>query len=298
MNGATIGWATLSTVACPSSMHSRRLAWVFGEDRLISSARTTLAKIGPGRNSKPGGLLVEDADARHVAGEEVGRELDAGEPSTDGAGEGLGEQRLADSGVVLDDDVAAGQQGDDARLDDLLLAEDDRRDVARRRGSRAGRSPGLPPGLPRLRGPDCCERLSARCHPRFVDSSATDTLAVRRLGQEGSHLVIPWPRQPVDAGHVGTASERGHRSPESGTNDMTPSTFPARCRQTSLRQTARSAQIGGAVHQHGDGGLAGRRFAGDRWWAQWIRTTDLCAARISTPAASPGRSPASRPGRS
>ncbi len=48
-----MAWATLSIVACPSSMHSRRLAWVFGEDRLISSARTTLAKIGPGRNSKP-----------------------------------------------------------------------------------------------------------------------------------------------------------------------------------------------------------------------------------------------------
>ena len=52
MNGRTIGCVTLSIVACRSSMHSRRLAWVFGEDRLISSASTMLAKIGPGRNSK------------------------------------------------------------------------------------------------------------------------------------------------------------------------------------------------------------------------------------------------------
>src|SRR5919106_1512725 len=38
-------------VACRSSMHLRRADWVFGVARLISSARTTWAMIGPGRNS-------------------------------------------------------------------------------------------------------------------------------------------------------------------------------------------------------------------------------------------------------
>ena len=52
MNGAAMGWVTLSMVTCRSSMHSSRLAWVLGDERLISSARTMLANTGPGRNSK------------------------------------------------------------------------------------------------------------------------------------------------------------------------------------------------------------------------------------------------------
>ena len=88
-----------------------------------------MAKIGPGRNSKRAGLLVEDAHAGDVAGQQVGGELDAREAAVDRAGQRLGEERLADARVVLDDDVAAGQQRDDAGLDDLVLAEDDRRDV-------------------------------------------------------------------------------------------------------------------------------------------------------------------------
>ena len=50
-NGDGIGWLTPSIVACRSSMHSSRALWVFGVARLISSARTTCAMIGPGRNS-------------------------------------------------------------------------------------------------------------------------------------------------------------------------------------------------------------------------------------------------------
>ncbi len=50
-NGSGIWWVTPSIVAWRSSMHSSRLDWVFGVARLISSARTTWAMIGPGRNS-------------------------------------------------------------------------------------------------------------------------------------------------------------------------------------------------------------------------------------------------------
>ena len=64
-------------------------------------------------------------------GQEIGGELDPGETAVDGLGEGLGKEGLAYSGEVLDDDVAAGQQGHDAGADDLLLAEDDRRDGGR-----------------------------------------------------------------------------------------------------------------------------------------------------------------------
>ena len=75
-------------------------------------------------------LLVEHVDPGDVAREQVGRELDAREAAAHRARQGLGEQRLADARVVLDDHVPAGEQRDDARLDDLVLAEDDGADVA------------------------------------------------------------------------------------------------------------------------------------------------------------------------
>ena len=50
--GRGSGWVTPSTVICRSSMASSRADWVFGVARLISSARTICATMGPGRNSK------------------------------------------------------------------------------------------------------------------------------------------------------------------------------------------------------------------------------------------------------
>ncbi len=44
-------WRTLSTVTCRSAIASSRALWVRGVARLISSARRTSAKTGPGRNS-------------------------------------------------------------------------------------------------------------------------------------------------------------------------------------------------------------------------------------------------------
>jgi hypothetical protein len=46
-------------------------------------------------------------------------------PTVDGAGEGLGEQGLADAGDVLDEQVPLGEQHGDRRADDGLLALDD-----------------------------------------------------------------------------------------------------------------------------------------------------------------------------
>ncbi len=50
-NGSGIAWVMPSIVAWRSSIVSSRLDWVLGVARLISSARTTWLKIGPGRNS-------------------------------------------------------------------------------------------------------------------------------------------------------------------------------------------------------------------------------------------------------
>src|SRR3954468_10691996 len=51
-NGRASSCECTSTVTLRSCMHSSRPDCVFGEARLISSTSTTLAKIGPGRNSK------------------------------------------------------------------------------------------------------------------------------------------------------------------------------------------------------------------------------------------------------
>src|SRR4051812_34043210 len=52
MNGRASSCVCTSTVTLRSCMHSSRPDCVFGEARLISSTRMTLAKMGPGRNSK------------------------------------------------------------------------------------------------------------------------------------------------------------------------------------------------------------------------------------------------------
>ena len=73
--------------------------------------------------------LMKDAGADQVAGEQVGRELDAVERTGQAAGQGLGQQRLADAGNVLEQQVAVGQQGDEREVDDVVLAQEDRGDV-------------------------------------------------------------------------------------------------------------------------------------------------------------------------
>ena len=70
-------------------------------------------------------LLVEDADAGHVAGQHVGRELDAAEGAADAAGDGAGQHGLAHAGHVLNQHVAFAQQCQDREADLFVLANDD-----------------------------------------------------------------------------------------------------------------------------------------------------------------------------
>ena len=89
---------------------------VFGVARLISSASTTFAKIGPGWNSKnvpPCGVLLDDVRADDVGGHQVGRELDARELQVQDVGQRVDEARLADAGDALEQHVAARQQARD-----------------------------------------------------------------------------------------------------------------------------------------------------------------------------------------
>ena len=70
-------------------------------------------------------VLVEDAHAGDVARQQVWRELDPPDRGVDGAGEGLGEHRLADAGDVLDEQVPLGEQHGDRGAHDVGLALDD-----------------------------------------------------------------------------------------------------------------------------------------------------------------------------
>ncbi len=57
--------------------------------------------------------LVENRHAGHVAGEQVGGELDARDVARDRPGERLGELRLSDAGDVLDEEVPLGEEDRD-----------------------------------------------------------------------------------------------------------------------------------------------------------------------------------------
>ena len=75
--GAGSACVSPSIVTFASCIASSRADWVRGVARLISSATTTLAKIGPGRKSKLGGLLVEIGNTGDIAWQQIGRELNA-----------------------------------------------------------------------------------------------------------------------------------------------------------------------------------------------------------------------------
>ena len=88
-----------------------------GENR--SGAKFKFARFG-----------VVDADAEHVAGQQVGSELDALKAAMKRFGEGLGERGFADAGNVFDQQVAARQERDQRELDGFFFAINRARDAS------------------------------------------------------------------------------------------------------------------------------------------------------------------------
>ena len=129
MNGRGSGWVCPSTDTCRSLIASSRAICVRGVARLISSARTMLAKIGPGLKAKCGDSGAINAAARDIARQQVGRELDAAEFACQAAGDGLAHQRLAHAGNIFQEDMFARQEGHGRQSDDLVLAQDHAADV-------------------------------------------------------------------------------------------------------------------------------------------------------------------------
>ena len=73
-----------------------------------------------------GVALVVQRRADHVAGQQVGGELDAREVEAEHLGERPGDERLAEAGQVLEQDVAAGQDADEDQLQGAPSADDRR----------------------------------------------------------------------------------------------------------------------------------------------------------------------------
>ncbi len=91
--------------------------------------------------------LVEDGHAGDVAGQQVGRELDAPPLRVHAGRDGAGERGLAGARHVLDQQVPLGEQADQSQLDGLVLAADDAFDVAREQLEALGELPGQLRGL-------------------------------------------------------------------------------------------------------------------------------------------------------
>ena len=78
-----------------------------------------------GAEDKAAPALVEIGDAGKLRRQQVGGELNALEVEVEEAGQGLGECRLSGTWHILQQNMSAGQNGDDEVLYNLLLAEDD-----------------------------------------------------------------------------------------------------------------------------------------------------------------------------
>ena len=121
---------TPSTVTWRSAIASSSADCVFGVARLISSTRTTLAKIGPGRNSKFRVRWSKTERPGHVGRLEIWRALDPlRDRALDASGDRSREHGLGRPGHVLEEHVAVARERGQDELDLVALAVDDRLDV-------------------------------------------------------------------------------------------------------------------------------------------------------------------------
>ena len=98
-----------------------------GVARLISSASTIWAKIGPAMNWNCAAavlVLHDDVGADDVGGHQVGRELDAVELQVQRLRQRADQGGLAEAGHAFEQRVAADEEAREHAVDDLLVADD------------------------------------------------------------------------------------------------------------------------------------------------------------------------------
>ena len=81
---------------------------------------------------KGAGVLVVDLHAGHIAGQEVGRKLNALERGADRAGQGFGQHRLAHAGYVFDQHVAGRQHRGEHQVDGAVFTHQGTAHVGRK----------------------------------------------------------------------------------------------------------------------------------------------------------------------
>ena len=124
MNGPGSGWVTPSAVTWRSCIASSSAACVLAGARLTSSARTRLAKTGPGRNttSRPRGSSTTAPVMS--AGSRSGVNCTRANDQPGDGGQRAGDQRLGHAGQVVEQDVAVGQEAEQHELEHGALADD------------------------------------------------------------------------------------------------------------------------------------------------------------------------------
>jgi hypothetical protein len=115
-----VGGAADGDLALGHDLEERRLHLGRGPVDLVGE--TKLANTGP--SSTPNGLARRPVDpgADEVGGDEVGRELDAGERAADGGRHRLDGEGLGQAGDALDEAVATCQQAHEHPLEQPVLA--------------------------------------------------------------------------------------------------------------------------------------------------------------------------------
>src|SRR5205807_45696 len=73
--------------------------------------------------------LIENRDAGDIAWQQVGCELNALERAANGASDGFCEHCFADAGDILNEEVAAAQNGNECQAYSIVFADDDALDV-------------------------------------------------------------------------------------------------------------------------------------------------------------------------
>ena len=74
-------------------------------------------------------LLVKDADAGNVRGQQIRRKLDALKAAADRAGERLGQGGLANAGDIFEQDMPFTKERNQQQFDHFLFAHDDAGDI-------------------------------------------------------------------------------------------------------------------------------------------------------------------------
>ena len=152
-----------STLTWCSSIASSSADWALGEARLSSSAMRMLVKTGPGRKTGSRAVGAEHGGTDHIGGQEVGGALEPVEAETQRPGQRLGQGRLAEAGVILDQEMPAAGQAGDRESDRAGCGGHHRGDRGLDGGERLAGVAGE-----RVEADSCCSGMGARSTPVVV----------------------------------------------------------------------------------------------------------------------------------